>query len=420
MKTIRPMAATNASVTVPGSKSLTHRMFIAAALSDGPCTVENALDSEDTRLTLHALGRMGIASQRSGGTVAVSGTGGAFSPCSEPIDLGNSGTSMRLMTAVAALGPGPYTLTGTARMRQRPIQDLLDALNRMGVRARSTTGTGCPPVEVRGGGVRGGRVPVDCSVSSQFLSALLLIAPRTTEGLTLEVTGGPVSKPYVDLTVEVLERFGVRVDRSGYTRFRVDGGQSLRPGAYTVEPDLSQAGYFWAAAAVSGARITVRGIGAGSRQGDIGFLRVLESMGCRVFRDPDGIAVAGGPLTAVTVDMADMPDLVPTLAVVAAFARGITVIRNVGHLAVKESDRLTAVAAELSKMGIDVRHTGDGLAITGGAPGGAVIHTYDDHRMAMSFAVAGLRVPGVVIRDPGCVAKSFPDFWEVFEGLYRP
>jgi 3-phosphoshikimate 1-carboxyvinyltransferase len=260
-------------------------------------------------------------------------------------------------------------------------------------------------------------VDIDCTASSQYLSSLLLMAPCTGEGVEVRVTGGPVSRPYVDLTVEVMERFGIRLERDGYRRFSVHGGQSYRSAAYRVEPDASQAGYFWAAAAITGSRITVAGIPADSLQGDAGFVKVLASMGCSVENAAEGTSVTGGPLTGVAVDMGDMPDLVPTLAVVAAFAEGTTRITGVAHLKAKESDRLAAVAGELGRMGIDARDTGQGLTIVGGTPRGASIETHDDHRIAMSFAVAGLRVPGVRILDPSCVGKSFPGFWDVLETL---
>ncbi len=406
-------------VAVPGSKSYTHRILIAAALSDGICTLQNCLKSEDTLLTLNALRQFGIRIDEGDDRIVVHGTNGILKPCSDPVYLGNSGTSMRLLTGVAALGAGMYTLTGTERMLERPIQDLLDGLNQIGVFARSVNKDGCPPVETRGGRVKGGALSLKCKISSQYLSSLLLIAPYTQDGLEITVTEGPVSRPYVDMTVDIMTRFGVKVVRDGYRRFAIHGQQTYMAGSYMVEPDCSQAGYFWAAAAITGSKIKVKGITKASRQGDVRFTEVLEAMGCKIFHDKDGIAVSGGPISAVEVDMADMPDIVPTLAVVAAFAKGTTIIRNVAHLKAKESDRLTAVVNELSKMDIKASCTDTGLAINGGRPCGAVIDTYGDHRIAMSFALAGLRIPGIVIKDERCVEKSFPDFWNVLERLYE-
>ncbi|MEW6077255.1 MAG: 3-phosphoshikimate 1-carboxyvinyltransferase [Thermodesulfobacteriota bacterium] len=410
----------NCAVTVPGSKSYTHRCLIAAALSDGVCELENCLHSEDTHLTRQALTQMGVRFDESNGTTTVYGTGGRLTACHDPLFLGNSGTSMRLLTAVAALGEGPYILTGTERMQQRPIGDLLDGLNRIGVSARSLNQKGFPPLSVDGRDITGGHIDLKCGLSSQFLSALLLIGPYIKEGLDISVVEGPVSKPYIDLTVSIMERFGVELDRNRYARFRVVGGQCYHAGRYVVEADASQASYFWAAAAVTGATVKVLGMSRASGQGDIRFLEVLEAMGCRVDHESDGISVTGGRLVSVEVDMADMPDVVPTLAVVAAFARGTTVIRNVAHLKAKESDRLAVVAGNLARMGIVAMDDHVGLTVMGGRPTGARIDPANDHRMAMSFAVAGLVTPGVIIEDETCVEKSFPDFWRVFETLYGP
>lgn len=414
----KPVQA-DVTVQVPGSKSFTHRTLIAAAMSDGVCRVQKPLRSQDTLLTLGALKRMGIRADDHNDDITVHGGNGRFRSVSQPIDFRNSGTSMRLFGALVVLGQGPYTLTGTRRMCERPMQALLDSLTQLGVHARSQSGNGCPPVIIEGGQCRGGKTAIDCSVSSQYLSALLLIAPCLERGMTIEVSRGPVSKPYIDMTIDIMNTFGVHLQRDGHTRFEVPGGQTYRAGTYPVEPDGSNAGYFWAAAAISGSRVKVLNITAASRQGDIGLAEIFGQMGCTVDHTPDGIAVTGGKLRAVEVDMGHMPDVVPTLAVVAAFAQGTTKIHNVGHLRAKECDRLAAVSNELAKMGIETRVHEDDLEIVGGAPHGADIETYDDHRIAMSFAVAGLKVPGIGIIDPDCVAKSFPTYWEVFERLYR-
>jgi 3-phosphoshikimate 1-carboxyvinyltransferase len=417
MKTIRCHPIQDRTVCVPGSKSLTHRILIAAALAQGTSRIDNALISEDTCLTMGALEQMGIRIERQGRAVTVHGLGGRFEPCPRPIDLGNSGTSMRLLTAVAALGKGEVLLTGSERMCQRPIGDLVSALNHAGVTVRAINDNGCPPVRITANPVPGGPVAVNGTISSQYLSGLLLLAPCTLGGLAITVAGDLVSRPYVDLTLAVLERFGITVERQGYRHFLVKGGQAYRAGAHTVAPDACQAGYFWAAAAITGACITVAGVLPDSHQGDARFVEVLAAMGCTVRTDARGLAVTGGPLRAVDVDMADMPDLAPTLAVVAAFATGDTRIGGVAHLKAKESDRLAAVISELAKMGVAARSNGKDLVVTGSRPRGAVIETYNDHRIAMSFALAGLVVPGVVISGEGCVAKSFPNFWEVFESL---
>ncbi|MFO7963189.1 MAG: 3-phosphoshikimate 1-carboxyvinyltransferase [Desulfobacterales bacterium] len=414
---IPPIRIDTAAVSVPGSKSYTHRILIAASLSDGLCTVTGALKSEDTDLTQNGLRQMGVMIEEKNASVNIHGTGGQLKPAGKPICLANSGTSMRLLTGVAAIGRGEYELTGTRRMKERPIQDLLDALRLLGVDAHSKNDDGCPPVIVRGGDVMGGRTRVRCLLSSQFLSALLLIAPYTASGMTIDVTEGPVSRPYIDMTVDIMGQMGVEVRRYGYDRFDVAGGRIYASGDYEVEPDYSQAGYFWGAAAVSGTAVKVIRTTRNTRQGDVRFLEVLQKMGCKVIGEPDGITVIGRPLSGIEVDMADMPDMVPTLAVVAAFACGVTRIKGVAHLRAKESDRIHSVVTELEKLGIDAQALDDGMLIQGGTPRGTRIDTYNDHRMAMAFSLAGLMVPGVFINDETCVRKSFPDYWEVLKKL---
>jgi 3-phosphoshikimate 1-carboxyvinyltransferase len=403
MREITPLKLKFAEVAVPGSKSYTHRMLIAAALSNGQCTIHNPLESDDTNLTMAALRQLGVQIDKQ----------------VDRCVLGNSGTSMRLLTAVAALAEGEHILTGTDRMQQRPLKDLMDALDQIGVETRSLKNDGFPPIVVVGAPIRGGKIKINCSTSSQFLSALLLIGPCTQKGVEITVTAGPVSRPYVDITVDVMQKVGITVQRNEYNWFRVPGMQTYRAGAYTVEPDCSQAGYFWAAAAITGITIKVKAISADSRQGDIRLLGLLKTMGCQIIEESDGIGVRGRPLMAVEADMADMPDMVPTLAVVSAFASVKTILKNVAHLQDKESNRLTAVINELSKMGVDARYHDHALIIHGGQPHGAEIETYNDHRIAMSFAVAGLKVAGVSIKNESCVEKSFPNFWEVFDGLYQ-
>ena len=413
---IRPRERVSATLTLPGSKSFTHRALIAAALAEGESRLTNALKAEDTELTAQALGRLGAGIEWQGATVRVMGSGGRLKPVAEPLHLGNSGTSMRFLTALAALGTGQYVLTGSPRLCERPMGELLEALQQLGVKAVSQRGDGCPPVVVQGG-LAGGRASLSGAVSSQYLSALLFIGPLAPRGVEIEVTGELVSRPYINMTLEVLAGFGISHYREGYRYFRVPGGQEYAPQDYAIEGDASSASYFWAAAALTGGRVTITNLSLESCQGDIDFLSVLARLGCRIDSSPTGLTVAGGPLQGIQVNMANMPDLVPTLAVLAAFARGDTVITGAAHLRHKESDRLAAVAAELGKMGIEVQETEDGLIIHGGQPRGAEIETYQDHRIAMAFAVAGLRVPGVVIKDPGCVAKSFPDFWEFLDRL---
>lgn len=417
MKQIHPHPIYDCTVSVPGSKSYTHRALIAAALSTGRCRILGALDSEDTRLTREALSAMGVPFDLLEDAILVQGVGKELMLPGKEIFLGNSGTSMRLLTGIAALGNGETVLTGTKRMQERPIKHLLQALGMLGVDAQSVNRNGCPPVRIKGG-FPGGKAEIDLSVSSQYLSGLLLAGPYTEKGVDIAVVRGPVSRPYIRMTIQVMKDFGVEVEQKDYTGFRVESGQSYWREQYRVEPDASQAGYFWAAGALTGKAVTVAGINRNSIQGDLHLASVFEKMGCRVVYSQKGITVKGeGQLQAIHADMGDMPDMVPTLAVAAAYAKGTTRISNAAHLVEKESNRLTAVAAGLDRMGIIARVTDDGLEIDGGDPRGAVIDTFDDHRIAMSFAVAGLVTPGVGIRNEKTVEKSFPNFWEVFEGM---
>ena len=416
-KEIIPIKTIDAVITLPGSKSFSHRALIAAGLAAGRSTLTNLLRAEDTIYTSQALQQLGCRITWSGESCAVEGTGGSLRVPDSPIYLGESGTSMRFLSAVAALGHGRYVLTGSKRLCQRPIQDLLDALARLGVVAASEHQNGCPPVIVQAQGLAGGPTKVAGAVSSQFLSAILLISPFAARDVEIEVVGELVSRPYVDITLNVMDDFGIAYYRQGYTFFTVPAGQRYQARDYEVEGDASSASYFLGAAAITGGCVTLTNLNPGSCQGDSGFMKVLEQMGCLVESSPAGVVLRGRPLQAMQINMAHMPDLVPTLAVVAAFAQGETVITGVAHLRHKESDRLQAVATELAKMGIAVQETRDGLAIQGGKPHGAIIETYNDHRIAMSFALAGLKTPGVSISNPDCVAKSFPAFWEYFSSL---
>jgi 3-phosphoshikimate 1-carboxyvinyltransferase len=416
-KEILPVATIDAVITLPGSKSFSHRALIAAGLAAGRSTIQNLLRAEDTVYTAQALQQLGCRIDWEGTACQVEGVGGDLKVPDGPIYLGDSGTSMRFLSAVAALGHGRYVLTGSKRLCQRPIQDLLDALSGLGVAAASERNNGYPPVIVRARGLAGGPTRVSGAVSSQFLSAILLISPFAARDVEIEVVDDLVSRPYVDITLNVMEAFGLAYYRQGYKYFAMPAGQRYQARDYEVEGDASSASYFLGAAAITGGRVTLTNLNPESCQGDSGFIKVLEQMGCLVESSPGGVVLQGRPLQATRINMAHMPDLVPTLAVVAAFAPGETVITGVAHLRHKESDRLQAVAAELIKMEVAVQETKDGLIIRGGQPHGAVIETYNDHRIAMSFALAGLKTSGIIIANPDCVAKSFPAFWEYFEPL---
>jgi len=416
---IAPIRRCDAVVAVPGSKSYTHRALVISALADGESLLIDGLKSEDTEYTIQGLERFGIQVLREGDGIHVLGKGGKLKPGEERIFTGNSGTSMRILTALAALRKGETLLYGTERMRKRPISPLLDGLGSLGVKAYSTEGNGCPPVVVESRGLGRGLASVRCDESSQFLSALLMVAPYAQGDVILEVSGHLSSRPYVDITLDVMSAFGVEVENSGYRSFLVKAGQRYLPRTYRVEGDASAASYFFSAAAITGGRVRIENSRSPSVQGDAGFLSILESMGCEVIRGDGWAEVRGKKLRGAEIDMNAMPDLVPTLAVMGAFARGETVIKNIGHLRIKESDRISGLAEELGKMGIRTEQGEDWLKIRGGGAHGAEIDPHSDHRLAMSFAIAGLAVRGVKIKEERCVDKSFPDFWERLQKLYK-
>lgn len=412
------------TVSVPGSKSITQRAIVIASLADGESSLEGFLDSEDTQLLRAALKQLGIDSFAKGNALVVKGNGGNFSPCSDPVFMGNNGTGIRLLASLVALGKQSYVLTGTERMKERPIEPLLDALKKWDVNCLCLEANQAPPVQISGGGLKGGLTVLSANLSSQFLSSLLLVAPYCKEPAEIRLSGALVSRPYVDITLAVMQEFGVGVKTSlddGKDVFLVPQGR-YQPRFYQIEGDASSASYFWAAAAVTGNTVTVANIPQDPLQGDAKLADLLGMMGCKVEKNKGrGVSVTGPPkggLKAIEIDMKSWPDVVPTLAVVAAFANGITRITNVAHLRIKETDRIKAVATELSRLGAKVEELPDGLVIHGGArlqP--ATIETYDDHRIAMAFAVAGLNVSGIEIKEPECVKKSFPNFWQLWGEL---
>lgn len=412
-----------AVVQPPGSKSLTNRALVCAALAEGTSLLTGALDSEDTQVMMEALRQLGIVVRHDPQRreIEVSGCGGEIPATAADLYLANSGTSLRFLTAVCALGKGRYRLDGNPRMRERPIQDLLDALGGLGVRAHTELGTGCPPVIVEADGLPGGKTEISGEISSQFVSGILMAAPYARNDVELQVRGELVSKPYVDMTLAVMRAFGVFARNEGYRRLVVPAGRRYQGRVYDVEPDASAATYFFAAAAVTRGRVTVKGLTWDSLQGDVQFCRCLEQMGCRVWADSAGLTVEGSRLRGITVDMNAISDTVPTLGVVALFAEGPTEIRGVRHIRYKETDRIAALATELRRLGATVLEFDDGLRILPATSyRGAAIHTYNDHRMAMSFAIAGLRIPGVRILDPACTVKTYPRFFDDLFAVVRP
>lgn len=403
------------TVKLPGSKSYTNRVLPLAALASGRSTIHGVLDSDDTRYMVAALEQLGIdiSADWSAETVTVSGSDGSIPNPSAELYLGNSGTSMRFLTALAALGHGRYRLDGVERMRSRPVGPLLEGLQALGVNARSEAGNGCPPAVIEAIGIEGGPVTMNGSLSSQYFTALAMVMPYATSPVDLRVEGDLVSKPYLDITASAMAAFGVTLNHENYERFWVTPGQRYSGRDYDVEPDASSASYFFALAAVTGGSITVRGLPWTSAQGDLKFVEVLERMGCTVERGADVTVTGPDRLSGVDIDMNAISDTVMSLAAIAPFAAGPVTIRNVEHIRHKETDRISAIATELGKMGIQVDERADGLTIHPGSPAPAVVETYDDHRLAMAFAITGTRAAGIRIQDPGCVSKTVPGFWDI-------
>src|SRR5262245_37759593 len=429
--TMQPVARhVRGSIRPPGSKSITNRALVCAALAKGTSTLTGTLDSEDTRVMIECLRKLGISieSRDEGQTLIVQGCGGKIPATSADLFVGNSGTTIRFLTAMCALGYGTYRLDGIERMRKRPIGDLLDALNQLGGDCRGELRDGFPPVIVKGRGPRGGSVRVRGNISSQFLSALLLSGGcKGSEDFVIVVEGPLVSQPYVTMTIRVLEAFGIGVDHQDQW-FDIQDDSHYRACEYEIEPDASAASYFWAAAAITGGEVTVEGLGKHSLQGDVKFVECLEQMGCRVEYSSGGIKVSGRAEHGIVVDMNAISDTVQTLSAVALFANGPTTIRGVAHIRHKETDRIGDLARELRKFGATVAESQDGLCITptrsvseglSGSVPPIEIATYHDHRMAMSLALPGLVRPGVTILDPGCTAKTYPHFFDDLARLCR-
>ena len=405
---------------VPGSKSYTNRALTIAALARGSSTLHGALESDDTHVAREVLKHLGVTVEQDGSTFVIHGQQGEFIDPEQPLFLGNSGTATRFFTAMLTLAGFRCTITGNARMQERPIADLLDTLNELGAEVTSARGNGCPPVHIGAQRLRGGTAMISGAISSQFLSALLMAAPYAEQDVTLVVRDTLVSVPYVDLTLDIMARFGVDVANDGYRRFMIRGQQCYEGQAYPVEGDASSATYFWGLAALLGQSMCVTNVPPTSAQGDVRFLDVLERMGCTVLCG-ERLQVTGPtqlrPLG--TIDLNALPDAAMTVAVLAAFCKGETRITNVANLRVKETDRLRALATELRKLGVVVTECPDGLQINGNPETlhGAEIETYDDHRMAMCFGMAGARLPGIRIQEPTCVAKTYPGFWEDLQGI---
>jgi len=420
--TLKPIKHIGGEVNLPGSKSLSNRVLLIAALAEGRTKITNLLESDDTRHMLNALKLLGVQYSLSEDKTecTVIGNGGPFqsSDCLE-LFLGNAGTAMRPLCAALTLGSGTYVLTGEPRMKERPIGHLVDALRDAGADISYLENEGYPPLKIIANGLNGGEVKIDGTISSQFLTALLMAAPMAQNDMHISIVGELVSKPYIDITLDIMRIFGVDVTNENYETFIVKAGQKYRAvETFMVEGDASSASYFLAAAAIKGGTVKVTGIGKNSVQGDVAFADVLEKMGARVEWGDNHVAVTRGELNAVDMDFNHIPDAAMTIATTALFAKGTTTLRNIYNWRVKETDRLYAMATELRKVGAKVEEGEDYLSITPPQQlKHAAIDTYDDHRMAMCFSLLALDPVSVTINEPECTAKTFPGYFEVLESI---
>lgn len=436
----------NASVRIPGSKSLTNRALLIAALADGTTCLENALFSDDSRYFAAALQTLGfgVRLDEAGQTMTVSGQGGRIPASHAELFIGNAGTAARFLSAFLTLGSGQYTLDGEPRMRERPIGDLIETLEALGAVIEPRLDNSildnskfessnneyrisnnlphkliCPPITIHASGLPGGHAKIAGDISSQFLSALLMVAPYAKNPVELTLSTELNSKPYVEMTLAVMQEFGLSIERRGYEQFTVRAGRYQPRERYIVESDASAASYFFAAPLICGGSVCVENIRSQSKQGDIAFLDVLRQMGAEIHLGSDSVTVTGsGSLIGLDVDMRDIPDTAQTLAAIAPFANSPTRIRGIASARVKETDRVAATCAELTRLGVIVEEHPDGMTIQPcKAIRPAKIQTYNDHRMAMAFSLIGLRAPGIEIENPGCVSKTFPNYFDVLDGM---
>ena len=427
-----PFSRASGTIRLPGSKSISNRVLLLAALAEGETTITNLLDSDDTRVMLDALEKLGVKLKREGDECIVTGTRGAFTAKTADLFLGNAGTAVRSLTAALAVNGGSYRVHGVPRMHERPIGDLVDGLRQIGARIDYEGNEGFPPLRIREGQIAvEAPIRVRGDVSSQFLTGLLMTLPllRTESGVTVvQVDGELISKPYVEITLKLMERFGIKVERHEWHQFTVPAGQRYQsPGKIMVEGDASSASYFLAAGALGGGPLRVEGVGRASIQGDVGFADALIRMGANVSMGDDWIEVRGvghdhGKLEPIDMDCNLIPDAAMTIAVAALFADGTTTLRNIASWRVKETDRLAAMATDLRKVGAKVVEGEDYIAVTPPEhlTPNAAIDTYDDHRMAMCFSLVSLGGVPVRINDPKCVAKTVPDYFERFTALAQP
>ena len=402
-------------VTAPPSKSFMNRALVISALAKGKSILTNPIYCDDTNYMIKALKLLGVKINILASKLEIIGTGGEFNLPKKPIFVGNAGTAFRFLVSLAVLVKGPVIIDGDERMKKRPIIDLLNALEQLGVKVESNSGYA--PIKIDGTNFKGGKATINSSVSSQFISSLLMIAPYSENRIELILKGKCTSKPYIDITMDVMKRFGARIKNNNYKTFIVSN-KKYSPTKYCIEGDASNASYFMAAAAITKSKIKINGLNTNSLQGDIKFLSLLEQLGCEVCRGKNYVEVIGKEIKPISIDMNEMPDLVQTLSVILIFSKGKSTIKNIHNLRFKECDRISTLSTELLKLGVEVKEMKSGLQIEPKKIIPASIETYNDHRMAMSFSVAGLKIKDINIENPHCVNKSFPNYWKVFKNTF--
>lgn len=416
MKTVEKISNKDVQFQAPPSKAHTLRAIIIASLAKGQTTIHKPLLAEDQLNVISCLKKLGVKIEHQGDKLIINGLGGNFQPTGEELNVGESGVGMNFLTSAACLSKDPVTITGAKRITERPIGEVVGGLRQLGCKIECLENEGFPPIMIHGGGITGPSAAIHGAKNSQYFSSIVISAPYAKQDITLKCLDDMTEKPYFDITVQMMADFGVKAHNNNYKEIFIPAGQQYSARDYSVEGDYSSASFFFLAAALCQTRITVTNLAIDTKQGDCEFLDLLEKMGAEVIKTPESIIVTGKPLNPIEQDMSDIPDLVPPFAIACAFAEGTSRLTNIGHLRHKECDRLGVVAAELNKMGVSARADETSLTIQGTQNAhGAVIDPHNDHRIAMSFAVAGLLTGGQSIQNPSCVAKSFPDFWEKFE-----
>lgn len=419
MKVVNKIRNSDVTIDAPPSKAHTLRALIISSLSEDKCTIYNPLLGEDQRNVIECLKQLGVEISQQGDKITVDGADGRYTPVNDELNVGESGVGMNFLTSAACLSDKPVVITGSKRITERPIGEVVEGLRQLGCKIDYIGKEGFPPIKVCGGGIAGGEAAIKGSKTSQYFSSIVISTPYAENKVTLKCADEMTEKPYFDITLQMMAEFGVKAKNNNYKLIEIPKGKySARE--ITIEGDYSSASFFFLAGAICKAKVTVKGLRPDTKQGDKAFIALLEKMGCEVSETGNGICIEGGKLTAIEEDMGDLPDLVPPLSIACAFAKGESRLTNIGHLRDKECDRLAVMASELSKMGVDAACDEDVLIIKGGGKmHGGEIDPHNDHRIAMSFAVAGLATGEQRIEDEKCVAKSFPDFWERFEVFYK-